>query len=1552
MESEENDELDLNHLLEADLEQMDDDDDVEEEEEEEVRLPSAKPQEEVKEEDGVVEEEEEGYDKMFSLFLQESQLLIPPSLNFPSSIREEEVPVRDEEDTLGETENTSSKIPWIVKLKVVEDLSLPLVEEDEQQQAEEEQEGEEQRKKNNKKEEEEEEELDDEEVQTRRHIIEEKLSLMIDSIEALANLSHRPPPIQPVQPTTATYITVLPSLLEENGDGLTSSSLPLLVEIQDAVSAPSSPTSSSPSSSQLSALPTMLPRLGELVALEKLLQISRQLRENEDDFSIKLLFDAESDRLQRDRKEREERAQRREAVKREARREASALRIQCVLRRQMAKKELQRRKREKEETLAEIERCRREQEEQERIAKMKIQEQREVEMMQWEEEFSKSLQNYVKELLLKQEMEAKLGQENGKEEQKSVLSCEGEETKFSNILSAEQEEQSSLRLLNDVLLIPSSPASLEEFSAAIPHAQRHNIDDIETIEDKLVKSNKFRQVTEGAKEHKAVQQTGWGGVINASAWAAPSLTPANPKTDFHEPDDEIEGKTMMEKQEQQHSDGEAQEDCWDLPSCYTFDSDDDNDDEWDEESVTAETTHLQKAKESTKEDHKREESENVTLTLPFVTVPTICSSQRGQNYEDSRWRKRLYFSTDFVGTQPNANTLPVKESLRVSRNDDYHIYYAWKAWRDHYHVMEDSNAACQLCGNCRPSNSTTENSNSFLFPQLLPPLPVSSAVQMGCSSSGSGGGNKKELEFSVEELKELSELSNRFGAAALQEVERLTLNVNKLSHLSGLTPEAYPNLRFLSLCDNQLSSLQEVGKLPDLEEVRVDANRLVDLLPFHKHPQLEILAANCNLLSSFPMIHCSKLLRLDLYKNQIDDLGPSYPPINNAAICGSVGATLSTINTIKSEQNVGLSTRRWSETASWHLPRLLYLNLGRNALRHLSGNAISSCVHLQTLIVSQNHLQEVPSPLRLPCLTALWLNGNTLRNLKAWRHSVPGGVVDCGHYPIFLPQLQKLYLQDNQIDQICKEDLLMLPMLSELDLSFNQISSMDGLKALAALPMANRYALKQLKVNDNPLTATVQRIIPVQRPSLYAPAFFTARSEAHVFQGRLDEVIENRDWKVFLTLAFPGLKWLCGEEVSRSVSHLISKDICGSSDTEDNDDDDHNNRRDEINGAIKHRIDALRHCLQALKVESDLLQHKGKKRSAGTALSRWQSQLAISHCKRLSALWDEPLDGLDCVSTVANFMEASDILPCQPLPSASTISEGLDLGSADSAQQQENERQSIIRIQSFFRGYFVRKRLHLLLQGVRYEDDEVEAILQGSDELLSLADLGDDDDQQVRGVHHHLRSELLGDDFEPILPPTKSLAYGDHIRMRRSREGMDGEKGQKDGRGEGQTLAWSVPIESLSEKREAAKDEYEELQPLTSARSHASRPASSASSMSAVTEQSGFSFNRESGAGDGGHSIRKTQLQEEWGISDPKVINALMKRKKRMQHFVHAAQEREQNKSATVRYQRFLRQAQPIHGGGGSIEGGGRHPHAKPTAGKRAVPPAPPPAWMANSDMR
>jgi Leucine-rich repeat (LRR) protein len=277
-----------------------------------------------------------------------------------------------------------------------------------------------------------------------------------------------------------------------------------------------------------------------------------------------------------------------------------------------------------------------------------------------------------------------------------------------------------------------------------------------------------------------------------------------------------------------------------------------------------------------------------------------------------------------------------------------------------------------------------------------------------------------ELDFCVEGL------CNTAFLAKFKNLTKLTLNVNKITDLSGI--QQLSSLTSLSAKDNKIVSLIPLAGLTQLKYLYLDSNKISDLTPLEGLDQLRILSLNSNAVAEMPLLRCDALQRLELSHNKLCSL--------EAADC-LLG-----------------------------VPVLLHLDLSNNQLQQVSGAALSSCGLLQTLILTENRLTQVPAPLLLPFLRNLRLNLNRIADFAPWqkrddKHSIA--------WPLFLPSLQKLVLGDNQLSgKLPGAVFEAMPLLSELDLSFNSLADQEDL-----LPVfAHCRQLSALLIQDNRFTTT------------------------------------------------------------------------------------------------------------------------------------------------------------------------------------------------------------------------------------------------------------------------------------------------------------------------------------------------------------------------------------------------------------------------------------------------------------------------------------------------
>ena len=283
----------------------------------------------------------------------------------------------------------------------------------------------------------------------------------------------------------------------------------------------------------------------------------------------------------------------------------------------------------------------------------------------------------------------------------------------------------------------------------------------------------------------------------------------------------------------------------------------------------------------------------------------------------------------------------------------------------------------------------------------------------------------RDISLCVESMAECSFL--RVFAPTLRSLQ---LNVNKLRNLRGL--EHMAALEDLSAIDNAISDTAALSGLTALRSLRLGDNHLTAdtvAATLSGLPRLLTLSLNTNKLTSLPVLTgCDALQRLEVYHN------------------GITAVSAESLRALKS---------------------LTHLDLGRNKLDHVSGEALSQCPLLQTLVLSQNVLTSPPAPLYLPNLRTLWLSSNRIASLDDWLPRVGADGATSTSWPVFLPMLDKLLMQDNALSEVPPAAVCNLPLLDHLDVSFNALAAIDPpLRGLEHLPV-----LRVLNLHDNPVYA-------------------------------------------------------------------------------------------------------------------------------------------------------------------------------------------------------------------------------------------------------------------------------------------------------------------------------------------------------------------------------------------------------------------------------------------------------------------------------------------------
>mmetsp|Transcript_25946 Transcript_25946/g.48715 ORF Transcript_25946/g.48715 Transcript_25946/m.48715 type:complete len:1387 (+) Transcript_25946:144-4304(+) len=596
----------------------------------------------------------------------------------------------------------------------------------------------------------------------------------------------------------------------------------------------------------------------------------------------------------------------------------------------------------------------------------------------------------------------------------------------------------------------------------------------------------------------------------------------------------------------------------------------------------------------------------------------------------------------------------------------------------------------------------------------------------------------RKLDLSVESLKDIQFLQKH------PNLESLDLNVNSISSLDGIGQHA-SNLLELSMKDNKLRCAEGLKDLLNLRVLRLDTNQLENLTSLEGLTELTEVSVNMNNLTSLPKLSSTALQKLELYRNQITCL---------------------------------------EDTHLQALTSLTHLDLGRNKLTYVSGQALSQCPLLSQLILSQNKLTEVPSPLYLPNLRSLWLSGNKLRNLDVWAPAK--GEAESSSWPVFLPLLEKLYLQDNQVESFAAYTLATSPFLMEIDLSFNSISAFSNLAGLVFCQQ-----LKVLQLQDNPvdkergMTFLLHYFLPNAKEisgqtvsAAAAPKFSTIKPfilsagdevAARLLEAEVDVLRRQAAGESHChadirggrgALEFEDMMVKAARSVLCSCCQF-SPQIC------------HAKTSDTDRGLLLMTLGRMssEHGLVRSKEQVEVTSTDEE----GLLQSRIDSslfQLFRSHLKQL--LYWTPAQ----CERVQSYQTTSHL---EHVPHRRRRASMRRRGGTKEAlwRQEARKGHAALRLQACARGFLLRRKMKHALSGARYEDDELEAMMRDQDGLMAEygSILNDDAPEfsdgwlqtrrppSVPGNKQYTSDDPTGSDDGG--GASSSIVYGDHKRRRR-----------------------------------------------------------------------------------------------------------------------------------------------------------------------------------------
>uniref|UniRef100_A0A674BVA0 Podocan n=1 Tax=Salmo trutta TaxID=8032 RepID=A0A674BVA0_SALTR len=420
-------------------------------------------------------------------------------------------------------------------------------------------------------------------------------------------------------------------------------------------------------------------------------------------------------------------------------------------------------------------------------------------------------------------------------------------------------------------------------------------------------------------------------------------------------------------------------------------------------------------------------------------------------------------------------------------------------------------------------DDSMEETEMETFPVVAKVEPVVCPGECSCTEEGAVDCAGVDLMYFPSELSEstriLSLQNNRIeiltteDLARLQQLETLNLQNNRLT-TQGLEDEGFTvleQLTYLYLANNKLTtaprhlppslvsadfaanSLTKIypytfGQKPGLKSVYLHNNKLTDAgLPenmFNGSDSLEVLIMSSNFLRYVPRNLPSALYRLHLKNNMLEKIpSGAFDSLTQLRelylqnnLLSNEGMDNETFSQLTKLEYLDLSNNNLSVVPQG-LPRgLILLHLEKNNIRSIPGDALIACRNLEYLLLHNNQLRS------RSIHQAAFHGLKKLHTLHMYNNQLE-------RVPRGLPRRAKtLMLLHNGINEIGRNDLVMLYTLTELNLSYNRLISpklhreafrklrlletldLSG-NALHSLPLGLPRSLQVLRVKDNQLTS-------------------------------------------------------------------------------------------------------------------------------------------------------------------------------------------------------------------------------------------------------------------------------------------------------------------------------------------------------------------------------------------------------------------------------------------------------------------------------------------------
>ncbi len=336
-----------------------------------------------------------------------------------------------------------------------------------------------------------------------------------------------------------------------------------------------------------------------------------------------------------------------------------------------------------------------------------------------------------------------------------------------------------------------------------------------------------------------------------------------------------------------------------------------------------------------------------------------------------------------------------------------------------------------------------------------------------------------------------NKLASLAGFPLLHNLQFLSLDSNRLTSFAGLP--TLPQLSGLYARRNQIGTLSGMPSLPALQTLLLDHNQLVSLAGMPELPNLRGLFLSSNRLSGVAGLpNNADLNQLDLSKNALQSLA-GMPEYRTMGLLDISTNQLTTADGLYKTTHVlhiyAGHNRLESLGALGQITGLHILTVEANRLTSLAG--ISFSPDLVNLDVSQNRLSSLTGVENCPLLGSLNASGNCLKSLGAvaglenlhWLSLSGCGLTSLADLPTMLP-LDSLDVSCNRL--ITLADIGYTPSLRNLEAKFNRLQTLDtgprpmlgylglssnGLTSLATLNGANAPRLYMIDVSFNQLVS-------------------------------------------------------------------------------------------------------------------------------------------------------------------------------------------------------------------------------------------------------------------------------------------------------------------------------------------------------------------------------------------------------------------------------------------------------------------------------------------------